>query len=206
MRLNSEGGTLERGSPLPTLPLDNLGVAASPLQSASARGVNPRASDCITKVAFDIVFLVHTISGVKMKICFVCTGNATRSQMAEAFAKKLGGDKIEVYSAGSHPLGYFLPQTIQVMKEAGLDISGQRSKHLSEVPIEEMDYVITLCDSAAQYCPGTVPFKGYRPLKRLHWPFEDPGNFIGDDEAKLQAFRQVRDAIHKKLANWLKTI
>lgn len=136
-----------------------------------------------------------------MKICFVCTGNATRSQMAEAFAKKLGGDKIEVYSAGSHPLGYFLPQTIQVMKEAGLDISSQRSKHLSEVPIEEMDYIITLCDSAASYCPTTLT-KG----QKLHWPFGDPGNFVGSDEAKLQAFRQVRDAIHKKLQDWFQKV
>ena len=136
---------------------------------------------------------------MKIKICFVCTGNATRSQMAEGFAKKLGGDRVEIYSAGSHPLGYFLPQTVLVMKEAGIDISNQRSKHLREVPIEEMDYLITLCDNAANYCP-TVLAKG---SQKLHWPFEDPGNFIGSDEDKLAAFRRVRDAIEKKIKEWL---
>lgn len=136
-----------------------------------------------------------------IKICFVCTGNATRSQMAEAFAKKLGGKKVQVHSAGSHPLGYFLPQTVQVMKEVGLDISNQRSKHLNEVPIEEMDYVITLCDAAANHCPTTLA-KG----QKLHWPFEDPGNFIGTDEEKLKAFRKVRDALHEKLKSWFPKI
>lgn len=137
------------------------------------------------------------------KICFVCTGNSCRSQMAEGIAKKLAGDKVEVYSAGSHPLGYILPNTLLAMREIGIDISNQHSKSLAEVPLDKMDWCITLCDSAAKFCP-TVLAKG----AKLHWPFKDPHNpsEAKSEEEVLKNYREVRDAIYKKLSEWLKAI
>lgn len=136
--------------------------------------------------------------GGKTKICFVCTGNSCRSQIAEGFAKKMLDGKVKVYSAGSRPLGYILPKTAQVMKEVGIDISKQRSKPLDKVPIETMDYLISLCDSAAKYCPAVLS-KGVR----LHWPFPDPYDAPDEEQTQMKAFRDVRDAIEKKLKEWL---
>lgn len=138
-----------------------------------------------------------------MKVCFVCTGNSCRSQMAEGFAKKLLGKRAEIYSAGSKPLGYILPKTTQVMNEKGIDISAQRSKSIDEVPIQAMDYVITLCDSAAQYCPTTLA-RG----QKLHWSFPDPYDPMAnkDEATTLKDFRAVRDVIEKKLKEWLTTL
>lgn len=119
--------------------------------------------------------------------------------MAEGLLKELGGDQIEVYSAGSHPSGFIHPKTIQVMKEIGIDISDQHSKSLDEVPLKEMNYVVTLCDSAANYCP-TVP----EGKIKLHWPFDDPGNVIGNEARVLDAYRLTRDLIRKKIREWFK--
>src|SRR5512147_1334774 len=88
----------------------------------------------------------------RLRVLFLCTGNACRSQMAEGWARALKGDVIEAYSAGVLPLKV-LPDTVEVMREAGVDISAQRSKHVREVMDIPFDYVVTVCDYAREVCP-----------------------------------------------------
>jgi len=135
----------------------------------------------------------------KSRILFLCTGNSARSQMAEAFLRKYAGDYFEVYSAGLEPKG-LNPLTIQVMEEAGFDMSGHRSKGVGEYLGKVLfQYLITVCDDADKNCP-TV-WLGVN--QRLHWSFEDPARFEGTEEQKLAKFRQVRDLIDTRLKAWL---
>ncbi|ASV73630.1 Arsenate reductase [Thermogutta terrifontis] len=130
----------------------------------------------------------------KLRILFLCTGNSCRSQMAEGWARHLKGDVIEAHSAGVQPHG-LNPWAVRVMAEAGVDISGHRSKHLDEVLHIPFDYVITVCDDAAENCPV---FPG--TTTRLHVGFPDPPRLargLTDDEAILRIYRQVRDAIRR---------
>ena len=132
------------------------------------------------------------------RVLFLCTGNSARSQMAEALLRKHGGQFFEVYSAGTHPKGIH-PLTLQVMQEAGIDMSQHYSKALTEYMGKlHFGYLITVCDRAEQSCP-IFPGMG----QRLHWPFEDPAAFQGLPEAALQKFRQVRDQIEAKILAWL---
>lgn len=133
------------------------------------------------------------------RVLFLCTGNSARSQMAEAFLRKYGGDQFEAYSAGLEPKG-LNPLTIQVMREAGIDLSGQRSKNVGEYPGKTLfQYLITLCDEAEKNCPSVWPGIS----KREHWSFEDPAAFEGEDEEKLAKFREVRNQIEQKIRVWL---
>jgi arsenate reductase len=116
----------------------------------------------------------------------MCTGNVARSQMAEGLLRHLAGERFEVFSGGVIP-SYVRPNAITVMKELGIDISDHRSKSVNEFIGTPFDYVITVCDYAAQRCPT---FPG--DAKRIHWSIEDPV-VIGDDEAQLEAFRTARD-------------
>ncbi|HSV27599.1 MAG TPA: arsenate reductase ArsC [Sedimentisphaerales bacterium] len=130
----------------------------------------------------------------KLNVLFLCTGNSCRSQMAEGWARHLKGDVIEAFSAGVYPVGVSL-RAAQVMAEAGVDISGQRSKHVDSLAGVEFDYVVTLCDSAAQMCPV---FAGITRV--LHRPFADPGYTAGSNEAIMAAFRDTRDKIRAFIA------
>lgn len=130
------------------------------------------------------------------RILFVCTGNSARSQMAEGLARALVAPGVEVASAGTHPRGV-QPLAIEVMRECGIDISQQRSKHIEEVP-GEFDYVITLCDDAAKNCP-TLPAR----RARLHWSVLDPGAVPGEEAQRHTHFRRVRDEIERRLREWL---
>lgn len=133
------------------------------------------------------------------RVLFLCTGNSARSQMAEAFLRKYGGENYEVQSAGLEPKGLH-PLTIQVMNEIGIDISGKRSKGVSEYLGKVLfQYLITVCDNADKNCPTTWPGIS----NRLHWSFEDPAAFEGTDEEKLAKFRQIRDQIEKRVKDWL---
>jgi arsenate reductase len=105
--------------------------------------------------------------------------------MAEGFAKKFGGDKFEVHSAGSHPAGFVAPNAIAVMKELGIDISGQRSKGFADIPRKEFDYVISLG------CKDVCPI--YPTQQRIDWEIEDP---IGQP---IELYRRVRDTIRLKV-------
>lgn len=130
------------------------------------------------------------------RVLILCTGNSARSQMAEAWLRELAGSGVEVRSAGSEPSRVH-PHAITVMAEKGLDLSDQRSKHLSEYAASEFDDVITVCDRAASNCPV---FPGR--ARRLHWSFPDPAAVTGGMERELEAFRDVRDDIEATLREW----
>jgi arsenate reductase len=138
----------------------------------------------------------------KIRVLFLCTGNSARSQMAEAFLRRLAGDRFEVYSAGLEPNQGINPYTIRVMEEIGYDMSGHRAKGLREfLGRVHFGYMVTVCDRAEQNCP-IFPGMG----KRLHWGLEDPAAFEGSDEAKMAKFREVRDQIQARIAEWVATL
>ena len=126
-------------------------------------------------------------------ILFLCTGNSCRSQMAEGFARSLVANVDRVYSAGTSPKGIH-PLAIRVMGEVGVDISAQHSKGLNEIPLGQIDQLITLCGDAAETCP-TLPAK----VARTHWPLADPALATGDEEEVMKIFRQVRDDIRARV-------
>jgi len=130
----------------------------------------------------------------KKKVLFICTQNSARSQMAEGLLRYIAGDRYEVYSAGTKPF-QVNPFAIAAMKEAGIDISGHRSKGIDEFKDIDIDYAVTVCDSARESCPY---FPGARVL--LHHSFSDPAAVTGSDEAILAEFKRVRDEIRV----WLK--
>ena len=134
------------------------------------------------------------------RVLFLCVHNSARSQMAEAFLKKYGGDSFQVESAGLEP-GKLNPVVVEAMQELQFDISGNRAKGVMEF-IEQneiFDYVVTVCDeSSAQRCPI---FPG--DVKRLHWGFEDPSGLAGNHEEKLAKTRIIRDQILARVKEWL---
>jgi arsenate reductase len=123
-------------------------------------------------------------------ILVLCTGNSCRSQIAEGFLRRALGDLAEVASAGSRPAGYVHPKAVTVMREIGIDLSGGRSKSLTEFLDGRVTTVITVCADADAACP-VFPGK----LKRHHFGFDDPAKATGDDEVVLAEFRRVRDEI-----------
>ncbi|MEP7291359.1 MAG: arsenate reductase ArsC [Chloroflexota bacterium] len=132
----------------------------------------------------------------QQRVLILCTGNSARSQMAEGLLRKLAGERVEVFSAGSKP-SVVNPFAIHAMARHGIDISGQRSKHLSEFLDQPFDTVITVCDQAAETCPI---FLG--KAQRIHWSFPDPAAAQGGDKEILAAFEQVRNDLEGKLAGW----
>ncbi len=130
----------------------------------------------------------------KKRILFLCTGNSCRSQMAEGWAKKILGDRLEVYSAGTSPW-VVDPRAVQAMAEVGLDISGQSSKHIEDLAHLEFDFVITLCDQAQQSCPVFPARVGV-----LHRSFKDPPVLAlsaKSEEEAMGHYRRIRDEIRK---------
>ena len=128
----------------------------------------------------------------RLKILFLCTGNSCRSQMAEGWARHLKGDVLEPYSAGIEVHGMNV-RAVKVMAEAGVDISGHRSKHVSELKDIAFDYVVTVCDNARESCPL---FPGRTRV--VHRSFEDPPRLARDaktEEEALEHYRRVRDEI-----------
>jgi arsenate reductase len=127
--------------------------------------------------------------GEKKKVLILCTGNSARSQMAEGLLKNITQNEYEVYSAGTKP-SIVRPEAIKALAEIGIDISGNRSKSVDEFVDEEIDYVLTVCDNARENCP-------YFPAKTkiIHHSFEDPAEIEGNEEARLEGFRKVRDEI-----------
>ena len=113
--------------------------------------------------------------------------------MAEGILRHLAGDHYEIFSAGTHPVGVN-PFAVQAMKEIGADISGHRSKPMSEFTGHRFDYVITVCDRAKDACPRW-PHAG----TLLHWSFEDPASAGGTPEERLRAFRKIRDEIKAQI-------
>ncbi len=132
-----------------------------------------------------------------LRVLVLCTANAARSQMAEGWLRALAGERLHIRSAGARPGGLH-PLAIRAMAERGIDIHGQRSKHLNEFLSEEWDWVLTVCETAAASCPT---FPG--PAKRQHWDIPDPAALAGDQEAKLAAFCAARDRLERLLREWL---
>lgn len=125
-------------------------------------------------------------------ILFVCTGNSCRSQMAEGFARMLLPKGWRVLSAGTIAAGIH-PLTIEAMREAGVDISGQYSKTIGEIPADEVDRVVTLCGDAREHCPVFPNAKA-----REHWPIEDPIWAAGTPDP-MPVYRRVRDEIRRRM-------
>lgn len=120
-----------------------------------------------------------------IRVLFVCTGNSARSVMAEALLRHHGGDRFDVYSAGTIPKG-INPLTLRVLADAGIDASRTRSKSVDEFLGQSFDYVVTVCDQARQVCPV---FPGVH--ESLHWGYEDPAEATGTEEERLAVFRRV---------------
>ena len=120
-----------------------------------------------------------------IRVLFVCTGNSARSVMAEALLRHHGGDRFEVFSAGTEPKGVN-PLTLRILAEAGIDASFARSKSVTEFLGQPFDYVVTVCDQARQTCPV---FPGVH--ESLHWGYEDPAAAEGTEEQRLAVFRKV---------------
>jgi len=125
-------------------------------------------------------------------ILFLCVANSVRSQMAEGIARSLAPARVRIWSAGSSPT-HVRPEAVAVLGEIGIDISGRRSKAVSEIPRDGIDTVITLCDE--EECP-IFPGKA----RRLHWGLPDPGAFQGSEEQRLGAFRRTRDELRRRIA------
>jgi protein-tyrosine-phosphatase len=129
-----------------------------------------------------------------MKILFLCVANSARSQLAEGLARSILAPGAVVQSAGTHP-ARVNPLAIRVLAEIGIDISGQHSKSVAEIDPALVDTVVTLC--AEEVCPA---FLG--KARRFHLPLPDPAQVTGSEEARLQAFRAVRD----ELRTWLERL
>jgi arsenate reductase len=128
----------------------------------------------------------------KTSILFLCTGNSCRSQMAEGWARHLLANAMDAYSAGVDPHG-MNPHAVQVMAEAGVDISGQQSQHIAEFHDTPLDWVVTVCDHAHESCP-VLPGR----TRVLHHSFDDPPRLAAgaaSDEQALAPYRRVRDEI-----------
>ena len=125
-------------------------------------------------------------------VLFLCVANSARSQMAEGIARAILPPEVKVWSAGSQPT-QVRPEAIAVLREIGIDISGQRSKAVQEVPSREIDLVITLCGE--EECPL---FLGQ--ARRLHWGLPDPATVRGSEEDRLFAFRRTRNELRRRVA------
>ncbi len=131
------------------------------------------------------------------KVLILCTGNSARSQMAEGLLRHMAGEKFDVASAGTRPVG-LNPNAVRAMSGIGIDISGARSKSVDEFLGQKFEYVITVCDNAKESCP-IFPGVG----KQVHHSFPDPAAAAADEQIPL--FRQVRDEIQTWLSDFIAT-
>ncbi|RJE87037.1 arsenate reductase (thioredoxin) [Paenibacillus sp. 1011MAR3C5] len=134
----------------------------------------------------------------KKLVYFLCTGNSCRSQIADGFLKALGSDHYEVKSAGLEAHG-LNPRAVQVMKEAGVDISNHSSDVIDPEVLNRAQYVITLCGHADEHCPVI----SNPNVAKWHWGFDDPAKATGTDEEIMKQFRNVRDAIKNRIETFL---
>jgi arsenate reductase (thioredoxin) len=182
----------------------------------AAVGHVERMADHVKNIAKDVIYLVsgeiarHRSSDLlpigddrKIRVLFACVHNSARSQMAEAWLNHLHGDRFEACSAGLEP-GRIHPLTVQAMREVGLDLSDKKSTDVYERLRrgESYDYLITVCDEAqAQRCP---PALGLR--EEIHWSFSDPSALEGNEDERLQAVRDIRDAIRRRVSDWAQSL
>ncbi|HEX9593242.1 MAG TPA: arsenate reductase (thioredoxin) [bacterium] len=128
------------------------------------------------------------------RLLFLCTGNSCRSQMAEGWTRHLGGDAVEVASAGIEAHGQN-PRAVAVMAEAGVDISGQVSTRLTPGHLVWADRIVTVCGHADEHCPNVPP-----GTHKVHWPLADPAKATGTEEEVMATFRACRDEIRERVA------
>jgi arsenate reductase len=137
----------------------------------------------------------------KKRVLILCTGNSARSQMAEGILRHDGGERFEAHSAGTVP-SQVRPEAIEAMREIGIDISAQYSKSVDDFSHQSFDYVITVCDNAAENCPI---FPG--EAQRIHHSFEDPPPpSHGDYGQRLKVFRKVRDEIREWMQDFTASV
>ncbi len=160
---------------------DALQPGLLPAMPPSASGTGPRRSP------------------VPVRVLFLCTGNSARSQIAEALLQQAAGDRVQVVSAGSHPKDVH-PDAVRVMREYGIDLSGRRSKHLSEFSTHRFDYVITLCDRVREVCPELPG--GPEPI---HWSIPDPVA-AGSDDAGYPAFQRTAADLQTRIGFLIRRI
>ena len=130
-------------------------------------------------------------------ILFLCTGNSCRSQMAEGWTRHLAGEHLEVHSAGLEAHGKN-PRALFVMAEAGVDISRQESKIVTDELLQRADVVVTVCGNADEKCPALPGGK-----HEIHWPLSDPAKARGTEEEILDQFRSTRDEVRKRVDDLL---
>lgn len=135
-----------------------------------------------------------------VNILFLCTGNSCRSQIAEGWARHIGGDAVSVQSAGIEAHGKN-PRAIEVMREAGIDIAEQESTIVNDRMLQRADIVVTVCGHADEQCPVLPP-----GITKLHWPLRDPARMTGSDEEIICEFRATRDDIEGRVHELLNTI
>lgn len=135
-----------------------------------------------------------------MKVLILCTGNSCRSQMAHGFLQSFD-DSLTVCSAGTKPAARVNAKAVEVMREAGIDLSSHTPKNVEGYLKEEWDYVITVCGNANETCPM---FSG-KVGKRLHIGFDDPSDAVGSDDFIMSEFRRVRDEIKKEFEKFYVT-
>ncbi len=133
----------------------------------------------------------------KPRLLFLCTGNSCRSQMAEGWARQLGGDRIEVQSAGIEAHGKN-PRAIAVMAETGVDISAQESTRLTRQMLDGLSLVVTVCGHADEHCPVLPP-----GIRKEHWPLSDPAKADGSEAEIMAVFRATRDEVRQRVAELL---
>ncbi|MCY9692219.1 arsenate reductase (thioredoxin) [Paenibacillus alginolyticus] len=132
-------------------------------------------------------------------VYFLCTGNSCRSQMADGFLKALGSEKYEVESAGLEAHG-LNPRAVQVMGEAGVDISNNTSNVINPELLNRADFVITLCGHADEHCPVI----SNKNVVKWHWGFDDPAKATGTEEEIMAKFREVRDSIRQRIEDFVR--
>ena len=135
-----------------------------------------------------------------INILFLCTGNSCRSQMAEGWARAMGGDRFVVQSAGIEAHGKN-PRAIAVMAEAGIDISGQESTIVSAGMIGAANVVVTVCGHADEMCPALPS-----AVKKIHWPLSDPAKATGTEEEIMAEFRATRDEVRNRVRDLIDTL
>lgn len=135
-----------------------------------------------------------------VNILFLCTGNSCRSQIAEGWARHIGGDAVVVQSAGIEAHGKN-PRAIEVMREIGIDISGQESTIVNDGMLQDADVVVTVCGHADEQCPVLPP-----GISKLHWPLTDPAKATGTEEEIMAEFRATREEIEGRVNELLESI
>lgn len=135
-----------------------------------------------------------------MNILFLCTGNSCRSRMAEGWGRKLAKRGFRFQSAGIEAHGQN-PRAVAVMAEAGVDISKQKSRVVTDRMLEEADLVVTVCGHADEHCPALPP-----GVRRLHWPLADPAKATGSEKEIMEQFRATRDEVRERVAELIRNL